>query len=289
MADTASADALFEAAVEAVIAGDLATLRRLLAEDPELVRRRSSRPHRSALLHYVSANGVEDARQVTPPNVVEVAAALLDAGADVNAASEAYGGGSTTLGLTATSVHPERAGVQIALLRLLLDRGAVLEGAPGTMVRSCLANGRGAAAAFLAAHGAGLDLASAAGVGRLDLVAAAFDERGGLRPPATREQMDAGFLWACQFGHDGVAGFLLDRGVDIATGAGTGLTGLHWAVHAGRLETVKLLLTRGAPLEARNVYGGTALDQLRWSQASDPRPQHGPILELLMAAGARTG
>ena len=86
---------MFEAAVDAIVAGDAATLAALLREHPELVRARSTREHRSTLLHYVSANGVEDFRQKTPPNIVEITTSLLEAGADVNAESEAYGGGST--------------------------------------------------------------------------------------------------------------------------------------------------------------------------------------------------
>jgi len=82
----------FEAAVDAIISGDTATLRTLLHKHPELVRARSTREHRSTLLHYVSANGVEDFRQKTPKNTVEIAEMLLKAGADVNAESEAYGG-----------------------------------------------------------------------------------------------------------------------------------------------------------------------------------------------------
>ncbi len=114
----------FEAAAEAIVAGDERTLAALLRQDPSLVKARSLREHRSTLLHYCSANGVEDYRQRTPSNIVAVARMLLDAGAEVNAESDAYGGRSTTLMLTATSFHPERAGVQRALMELLLDRGA---------------------------------------------------------------------------------------------------------------------------------------------------------------------
>jgi hypothetical protein len=48
-----SADAQFEEAADAIVSGDIATLRRLLDERPELIRQRSSRDHRSTLLHYV--------------------------------------------------------------------------------------------------------------------------------------------------------------------------------------------------------------------------------------------
>ena len=165
----------------------MATLRQLLAAHPGLARERSTREHHSTLLHYVSANGVEDFRQKTPKNIVEITNLLLDAGADVDAQSDAYGGGCTTLGLVATSVHPEKAGVQIALLRTLLDRGANLlhpsaGGNRQSVVHGCIANGQPAAARFLADLGAPLDLESAAAVGRLDVLQSFFEESGAPRP-----------------------------------------------------------------------------------------------------------
>ena len=72
----------FEAAADAIVNGDAATLKQLLREDPELVRARSTREHGSTLLHYASANGVEDYRQKTPKNIVEMVEMLLNAGAD---------------------------------------------------------------------------------------------------------------------------------------------------------------------------------------------------------------
>ena len=45
----------FETAVEAVISGDVATLRMMLREHPELARARSTRRHYATLLHYVAA------------------------------------------------------------------------------------------------------------------------------------------------------------------------------------------------------------------------------------------
>ncbi|HEX7677644.1 MAG TPA: ankyrin repeat domain-containing protein, partial [Thermoanaerobaculia bacterium] len=216
-----SPDAQFEQAADAIVSGDIAAIRRLLDERPELIRRRSSRDHRSTLLHYVSANGIEDFRQQTPPNIVEITRLLLDAGAEVNAESDAYGGHSMTLGLTATSVHPETAGVQIALMELLLARGAMIERVPGQAARGCLANGRPLAARFLAEHGAYLDFANAAGVGRIDRVKELVE--------ATPElERGKGFVWACAYGHNDIVAFLLDYGVDPASGAG-----LHLAAHEG--------------------------------------------------------
>src|ERR1700722_8886222 len=191
----------FETAVDAIVNGDAAKLKRLLSENPELVRMRSTREHRSTLLHYVSANGVEDFRQKTPKNIVEIAKLLLKAGADVNAESDAYGGRSTTLGLTATSCHPEEAGVQLALMELLIAHGAIVDGPDGgSAVNACLHNGRGQAAEFLASRGARLDLEAAAGAGRLDVVKSFFNQDGSLKPTASLQQMQDGFAWACQFG-----------------------------------------------------------------------------------------
>jgi hypothetical protein len=155
------------------------------------------------LLIYVGANGVEDERQRTPANAVEIAQMLLDAGAEGDAEADLYGGGVTTLGLAATSVHPERAGVQNALLKFLIDRGANLDppsagGNGHGLVIGCLENGRGPAAEFLAGAGAKLDLEAAAGVGRLDFVPRFFNSDGALTEGATRAQMQRGFLWACE-------------------------------------------------------------------------------------------
>ena len=58
--------ARFEAAADAIVAGDLKTLKRLLEKEPKLIAKRSTREHRATLLHYVSANGVEGYRQKTP-------------------------------------------------------------------------------------------------------------------------------------------------------------------------------------------------------------------------------
>src|SRR5712691_9047458 len=124
MTDASAPASRFEAAVDAIVGGDLALLARLLGEDPGLVRARSTRPHRATLLHYVAANGVEDERQRTPRNAVEVTRMLLEAGAEVDAEADVYGGGARTLGLVATSIHPAHAGVLVPLIELLLEAGA---------------------------------------------------------------------------------------------------------------------------------------------------------------------
>lgn len=283
----------FEQAADAIVTADVATLGRLLREHPTLIQARSTREHGATLLHYISANGVEGYRQKTPKAAVKVAQMLLDAGAEVDAAANVYGGGATTLALLATSVHPERAGVQEELMALLLDHGASLDGAVSSrgdkelLVNACLANGRSRAAESLASRGGRLNLEGAAGIGRLDLVKTFFDERGHLNSKATRMQMERAFLFACQYGRRSVIEFLLEKGVSLATQADMGQTGLHWAVIGGQLETIQLLLDRGAQLEARNEYGGTALGQALWSAVhADGRIDYVPVIKRLLEAGA---
>jgi ankyrin repeat protein len=277
VARPASAISNFEAAADAIVNGDAKTLERLLREHPDLARARSTREHRATLLHYVSANGVENYRQKTPKNIVAIARLLLDAGADVNAVADVYGGGAPALNLTATSVHPERAGVQNALLDFLLESGARIDERD---VAACLANGRPAAAEFLSGRGAPLSFEEAAGVGRLDLI------RGWA---ATADQIKSGFLWACEYGRDFVVEYLLDeRLVDLDVYDSNKQTALHHAVMGAQLGTVNLLLKRGAPLEAKNVYEGTVLGQAQWcAENNDNGAAYAPIIAALVAAGAK--
>ncbi|CAG7598477.1 hypothetical protein PAESOLCIP111_00229 [Paenibacillus solanacearum] len=286
--------AMFESAVEAVIAGDTEALEALLQKRPALVRERSMRRHQATLLHYIGANGVEAYRQRTPGNAVHVAALLLHAGSEVDAVAAMYGQ-DTAFGLVATSVHPARAGVQIALMETLLEAGASIDGAPGDMpiVNACLANGRPQAAAFLAERGARLDLEGAAGLGQLDRVKRDFDEDGHLNANATIAQLESGFMWACEYGHADVVEFLMDRGVDPGMQV-RGMSGMHWAAVGGQPDVVKLLLKRAAPLEARNMYGATVLGQAVWAaDHSDPvchwpllHPDWGAVIRMLIDAGA---
>ena len=283
----------FESAVEAVISGDLATLEQLLRLNPELIQARSARRHHATLLHYVGANGVEGFRQKTPKNAVAVAAMLLEAGAEVDAVADMYGG-STTLGLVATSIHPWLAGVQGALMEFLLEHDADINqpeaaGNGQGIVNGCLANGRLQAAELLAAHGAPLDLEGACGVGRLDLVESFFNEDGSLKANVTAEQMKSGFNWACEYGRTGVVDFLLQRGIEVGM-KHRGETGLHWAAYAGHRDIVKMLLERRAPVDLKDErFGGTPLGWAiyGWQEGVLCRGRgYHEVVGLLVSAGA---
>jgi ankyrin repeat protein len=295
--EASSSVARFERAVDAMAAGDARTLEQLLRQHPDLIRARSLRRHHAALLHYVGANGIESWRQRTPKNAVEIARILLDAGAEIEAGADMYGPGCTTLGLTATSIHPKNAGVLRDLIDLLLARGARIE-APGAgnkhaLVNGCLANGRAEAAEYLATKGAPLNLEGAAGVGRLDLVRSFFNADGSLTAMATVKQLYDGFNWACEYGRTEIVEYLLDHGVDI-----DGLTeprthiGLYWAAYGGHLDIVKALLKRGPKVDARDkAFDATPLGWAihgwweRRDQAPAAREPYYEIVALLVAAG----
>jgi Ankyrin repeats (3 copies) len=93
---------------------------------------------------------------------------------------------------------------------------------------------------------------------------------------------------ACFLGRTSVAEYLLDHGVDPTAGDGTGMDAFHWAVNRGKLETVRLLIRRKAPLEVRNMHDTTVLGTAVWSIINESWwPDQLRIIEELLEAGAR--
>src|SRR5215469_2707657 len=179
VAEEGSAVEKFESAVEAVIHGYAAELARLLRDNPNLIHARSTRiasfdppRHRATLVHYVGANGIEGYRERTPPNAVQIAKMLLEAGAEPDALADMYGGQHATMPMLVSSGHVANAGLQIPLIDTLVDYGASVE-AVGTgdwasPLMTALAFGFCDAAEGLVRRGARIaTLAAAAGLGRL--------------------------------------------------------------------------------------------------------------------------
>jgi ankyrin repeat protein len=258
----------FESAVEAVVNGDLAALEDALRSDPALVAARSSRVccfdppvHRATLLHYVAANGVEGYRQKTPPKAVEIARALLQAGAEPDALADMYGVECTTMSMLVSSDHPANAGLQVPLVELLLDFGAAIEGRGtrkwGGPLFTALAFGMSDAAELLAKRGARIDLPAAAGLGLMEDAAR-------LLPAADAEARHRALALAAQHGHAAIVRLLLDAGEDPSRynpeGNHVHSTPLHQAVLTGNEAVVRLLVERGARLDIRDtVWQGTPL------------------------------
>ena len=294
----------FESAADAIVTGNQATVGRLIAQSPGLVRARSSRTHHATLLHYVAANGHEGFRQRTPSNAVEIARFLLEAGSEVDALADMYGHPCTTMQMLVSSAHPHEAGVQVPLVDTLLDFGAAINGVDdnGSPLMTALRFQYPKAAEALARRGARVDnIISAAALGRVDLVDRFVDSDGTLRPevpladgpwprlPRDRQvHLGYALTWACTFGHRDVVELLLRKGVD-ASGQDDDATALHFAAAYGRLDLVHLLREHGASLETLNSYGGTVLGGTLWYAFNAPIAgvDYAVVVRDLIAAGAR--
>jgi len=260
-------DAKYLPAVDAVRSGDLEKFKQLLAEDSSLASSRSSTSH-PTLLQCVALDGKDK------PNNVEMAAVLVDAGAELNEPLVA-----------AASVNNR------AVAELLLDRGAAIDGTGGwTPLEEALYWNSQAVIALLLDRGAAIqNLRLAAGLGRTDLIENYFNNDGSLKPEAGKISWPWGdlgtiaksnhnadgkrtlsdrvnewsqdqqgivnnaFVYACMHGHINAAKLLLEKGaqLDVVPGgfdyAGTGL---HYAAFNGHRSMVEFLLDKGVD---RNV------------------------------------
>ena len=304
-----SHDSPFELAADAVVHGDLTTLERLVAANPDLVRTRSERVHRATLLHYVAANGVEDFRQRTPPNAVAVARFLLECGAEVDALAHTYGNDryQTTMNLLVSSVHPADAGVQSALVDTLVDAGAAVDGLDGdsSPLMTALAFGYRKAAETIVRRGGRIDgIIAAAALGRVDLVDRMLVDGSTLAPGISlvgpvwfrlplepTAHIELALVWACKFGRGDVVHLMLDRGVNPVAKDNSDMTALHWAAASGLTTVVDRLVTLGAPLEVENQWGGTVLDSTLHFALHMPYPgvDYASIVAQLVTAGANVG
>lgn len=211
---------------EAAMTGDAQRVSELVRERPELAHARQG--YDKTGLHLAAEK-----------DHVEVARALLDAGADIEARTSWH---ATALDWAAT-MGSTRVG------QLLLDRGA-----------------------------GNYSLIVAAGLGRLDDVKAmASGDLSVHRPSAPQAPPGADDEWpedtarekgdvlshalysAARNGHTEVAEYLLGLGADVNARGFFGGTGLHWAAIHGYADTVELLLRHGADRAIRDArFDGTA-------------------------------
>jgi hypothetical protein len=292
---TLDLDAIFRDAVAALDAGETQRLQSLLDEHPWLVQYRCHKGELyedgyfagATLLNHIAGN---PNRCPIPSNIVEITRLLLSRGARDEPPRPRY-----TIGLLLTSKQASDAAVALPLIDLLVAAtGVDIDLTDPNILTGPLLNGASATAMELIRRGARMDIRHAAALGRLDLVQQ-FLSGTGLdasliplpnEPSKARALIEEAFIRACQFGHNSICKFLLDHGVDPAAQVNVGQTGLHYAAHAGQLETVKLLIARGVPLEVKNEYGGTVLGQALWSAFNEPKKNHLAIVETLINAGA---
>lgn len=210
-------------AVEAVRAGDLDRLAALLAADPGLVH---ARPDGQRTLLHVLADWPGN-RAHGP----ETAAALVAAGADVNAR---FVGPHRE-----TPLHWAASNDDVPLLDALLDLGADIDAdgaviADGTPLSDAVAFAQRATAARLVERGASVRQAEAAALGLLDRLGSVDDP-------------DLCFWYACHGGSLEAAELVLARGARLDhLPDWERLTPLDAAERAGATELVAWLRVRGA-------------------------------------------
>ena len=269
-------DKKFHPAIAAIKAGEVETLKALVAEDPTLANSRSTSSHPTLLQCLVL-----DAKD--NPKGVEMAKVLIDAGAELNEPLGAAG-----------SIDNRAVG------ELLLDRGAAVDGTGGwsPLEEALYWNSKEAIALFLERDAKIQNLRTAAGLGRVDLIENFFNADGSLKPEAGRINWPWGevdtimcsnhkgagrqalvdrvnswsqdrqgivnnaFVYACMHGHIDAAQLLMDKGAEINVvpgGFDFAGTGLHYAALNGHRAMVEYLLNRGAdPNVKDDKVGSTA-------------------------------
>jgi peptide-methionine (S)-S-oxide reductase len=259
-------DALFREAVSAIDAGDVATLGRLLAAHPELVRARLASPgawlrgkvgkalkgffEKPYLLWFVAEDPVRNG--TLPANIAQVARIIIDAAKreGVNSLQEQL---DYALRLVGWSWIARQCHVQIELIDVLVDAGASPEGVPD----AALVNGHIAAAQRLVERGATLTLATALCLERWDDV-----PRLAATTSASDKQM-AFILSALRGNARALATMIKLGGVELNRPSRelySHATALHHAVNSGSLEAVRVLVDAGADLHARDkAYDATPL------------------------------
>jgi hypothetical protein len=255
----------FERAVEAVVYGDTDALKQLLVQYPALATARSCRRHHATLLHYLGANGVENVRQKTPANALEVATLLLDAGAEPDALADLYDGKCTTLSMLVSSSPPAATGVQAPLAELLLDRGAALEG-PGSpwssAIMTALTFGFLVTARTLASRAPFIDyLPMAAGLGDVNRVRELLFD-------AELDDKQIALALAALHNHVEVVKVLLEAGADPnqyqPEGYHSHATPLHHAAGNNYRTLAELLVQYGAKLDIQDtIYEASPLGWAR--------------------------
>jgi uncharacterized protein len=231
-ADDPRAVALFEA----IRAGDVDAVERLLAEHEELATARFVDPRcgdqRTALHVATDWPG-------RFPNGRAVVAALVAAGADVDAA---FGGRHAERPL-----HWAASSDDVEVLDALVEAGADIE-APGSVLgggsplADAVAFGQWRAARRLVELGARANLWQAAALGLADRLDRLLEAD----PPPGRDEITNAFWCACHGGQQATADRLLERGADIDWVGHDGLTPLEAAERSDAHELADWLRARGA-------------------------------------------
>jgi uncharacterized protein len=219
------------AVVEAIQAGDTNTLRRLLDENPELATATVGSEEEARSLLHIATDWPGNF-----PNIAATVAALVEAGADVNAP---FVGAHTE-----TPLHWAASSDDVPALDALLDNGADINApgaviAGGTPLADATAFGQWNAARRLVERGALSSLWESAALGLVDRVQSQVEG-------ASADEITEAFWGACHGGQKGTAEFLLDSGAELNWVGWDELTPLDAARRSGADDLADWLVARGA-------------------------------------------
>jgi len=259
-------DPLFREAVEAIDSGNIASLQNSLRKNPELINKRLETPTDGYFKHpylmwFVADNPIR--HEKLPANIVDVTRILIAAAKQY--ATDSYAQQiDYTLGLVATGRIPRESGVQNEWIDLLIDNGAT----PGNGI-GALAHGNTDAAKHLIEKGGKLTLATAIG---LDMEV----EVHRLSKHASKSDLETALMMAAFYGNAKWISYLIPVGVNVnayldrSSGFHSHATALHQAVFSASLESVKILVSAGADLNAKDkVYEGTPLGWAIYMQTEE--------------------
>ncbi len=244
-------DQRFRAAVDAIHAGDLAGLERLLDRYPELLRMRAIEPDcypqdyfRDPKLFWFIANNPTLMRRM-PANIVAIGAAMIARGvAQVDL--------DVTLGLVMSNGLSHKQTRQPELVAMLVDAGAR---ATPNDVKVALAHKCLAPIRTLLARGFALTAPVAAALGR-------DTELGALLADASPQERQDALALAVINGEVEAARLCLDAGADVDAfmPVHRHSTPLHQAAVNDDIAMLRLLVARGASLDTRDaLWNGTPL------------------------------
>ena len=253
---------------EASRQGDLETVRSLLAADPSLARETDADGRTP--LHHAAARGY-----------VEIAALLIEAGADLNAADEDL----------ERPLHGAIRADEAPTAVLLLERGAEVdprnayERTPLLLVAR--ETGDVDMAALLTEAGADVDARDRFGAPPIELAAwRGFEplvdlllDGGAALPPPDSEANAVLVMFAAERGLDRLFERTAVPGVDLTGLNERGGTLLHSAARGGSAEIVERLVELGIDLNSTDLYGLTALHYAA-------ELGRGAVIERLVALGA---